>query len=899
MTRARRARTEPEATSGQVGGAPDKQTESREPTDEERHVYALLVERLTLCDADRAELKTRRGLFDVTIDTCRFKSGGIAARRALDALRGHVDDETLVSSGLYVRQEVGGETRPAEPNPALTSGGGLIPYFDDNGACLSVQRHKGRDGAGYWLAGKRVEIYLPQISVSDRKTLYLAEGPYKAAALAQLGYFAVAVPGITAFIGGNFPRLVQWIGRHGTPSVVVVFDSEDKRERIADPFRRHDTPFYAWQTAHLLTRENIPAKIATLPLDWDTDRRKVDPDSALASGRVRGDFDAVFQRAVMPTDYFRSPNAVLDDEARNVLAAKLVNALVGVGSRRYRLTLRNDEEHRAGRVTHEIQDAEGNVKTTAVAHAPLWIAGFAEGIETPRRYVRLAFVTYRDGRPELETRFVERGAALNARLLVELANFGVPVDSSGVAVAVSYLSALDAAISPYLPTERLSTRNGWHTLDGERVFVLGDDSLAREDVHVLARLHADGNEAGKVVSALTTAGTLDDWRDLARPVRSASNEARFVLAAAFAAPLLDVCGTRSFLTHIYGGTGVGKTAMLKLAASVFGDPDELVTTLWTTLVGIERKAAHFCDLPTVFDELQASTLTDEQRKTLAYLLAQGVGKVRGRRDGGLQETARWRTVALTSGEQPLTTADDLGGQGSRAIEVYITDREGARLPDDLAREVHQAVGTLHGHAGRVFLSRLLAEDADELRRQYRAAVAQIDEKVKLTRKSVLDALGVVWLADHLSSRWVFGEQGTDSLALVKSIAGAMDRSLDYGTRALDWVRSWVYEQANHFGKFQQNTTTDGTFYAAPERERFGVHCENGDLWILPTALQRALKDGRLDERRVLHDWNERGWIETNPNERDLKPKKRLPEPDGRTHPTRVVVMLAAALAGEG
>lgn len=898
---ARRGRTKPEAADDEARGGgtrepTEQHAESREPTDEERRAYGLLVERLTLTGTDRAELKTKRGLSDATINTCLFKSGGVAARRALDALRGHVDDETLISSGLYVRQEVGGEQR-ASPNPALASDAGLIPYLDDDGNCLIIQRHKARNGAVYWLKGKRVELYLPRIPVSDRKTLYLVEGPYKAAALAQLGYFAAALLGISTFIGDNFPRLVQWIQRHGTPSVVVVWDAEDKRERIGDPFRRHDTPFYAWLTAHRLERENIPARIATLPLDWDADRRKVDPDSALASGKTRDDFDAVFQRAATPGEYFRSLDSALDDEARNVLTARLVNALIGFGSRRYHLTLPDEEEHRSGRVTFHVEDAEGSVKTTTVAHAPLWIAGFAEGVETPRRYVRLAYVVYRNGRPELETRSVERGAALNARLLVELSHFGVPVDSSGVAGVVSYLSALDAAISPYLPTERLSTRNGWHTLGGERVFILGNESLAREGVNVRARLQTDGGEAAKIVSALTTAGTFDDWRDLARRVRGASNEARFALSAAFAAPLLNLCETRSFGVHVYGLTGTGKTAMLRLAASAFGDPDELVTTLWTTLVGVERKAAHFCDLPVVFDELQASTLNDEQRKTLAYLLASGVGKVRGRRDGGLQDTARWRTVALTSGEQALTTSDDLGGQSGRVIEIYVSDA--ARLPDDLAREVHQAGGALHGHAGRAFIARLLSENAEELRRRHRKAVAAIDETISLTRKSVLDALGVVALADELAARWLFGETGTASLALVKSIADAMDRTLDYGVRALDWVRSWAYEHADYFGRFQQNTTSDGAFYVVPVRERFGVHCESGDLWILPTAFQRALDEGGFHERRVLRDWHERDWIETDPNGRDLKPKKRVPEANGHTQSTRVVVIKVSALGNEG
>ena len=127
----------------------------REPTDAEREVYAQFVDRLILSDTDRVELKEKRGLTDATIDACRFSSGGEIARRALDRLRGHVDEDVLVSSGLFERREVGG-TGTAEPNRALISGTGIIPYFDDNERCIGIKRHKGPNDNGYWLVGKRV-----------------------------------------------------------------------------------------------------------------------------------------------------------------------------------------------------------------------------------------------------------------------------------------------------------------------------------------------------------------------------------------------------------------------------------------------------------------------------------------------------------------------------------------------------------------------------------------------------------------------------------------------------------------------------------------------------------------------------------------------------------------------
>lgn len=878
----------------------ERPPEPREATATECGAYARFVELLTLSDSDRAELRRKRGFTDATIDACRFKSGGDVARRALIALREHVNEETIVSSGLFARREVGG-TGSAEPNPALTSGAGIIPYFDDSGRCVGIKRHKGCNDAGYWLAGKRVELYVPSIRASNQRTLYVTEGEYKAAALAQLGFFAIAVPGITAFSGKNFERLVDWIRRHGTPSVVIVFDTEDKRERIEDIFKRYDTAYYAWLVAHQLVRLDIETRIATLPLDWDAKRQKVDPDSVLAAGKQHGDFEAVFQRAVPPSEYLRSTDAALDDDAKNVLTAKMVNALIGFGSPCYRLTLPDDSEQRTGCVNRLVKDADDNTKTTPVAHAPMWIAGIGESVETQQRYVRLAYVCYRHGHPRLETRFVARGELMNSRRLVELSDYGVPVDSSGISGSVSYLSALDSAISPYLTTERLSIHNGWHDLDSERVFILGDCSFAREGITSPAGLHVAGGESAKVCAALTTSGSFEEWRELARRVRDASVEARFVLSAGFAAPLLDICRTRSFGVHVYGGTGHGKTPMLKLAASVWGDTNALVATLHTTIVGIERTAALYCDLPVVFDELQASILGKEQRGMLAYLIAQGTGKTRGKANGGLQETARWRTVALTSGEQSLTTEDDFGGQQSRVIEVYVRDDEGRRLPNDLAREVHQTVNRLHGHAGREFLLRILKEDPDALRKRHRTLANKIAEHVPSTRHSVLDALGIVALADILAGKWLFPPSPeTDTLDLIAGIAHDLAGTRDYGDHAIEWIQSWTTSHANLFGEFRETSLGGKSEYSHPDRDFAGVRCINGDLWILPNVFRKALEEGDLDERRVLKDWHERGWIETTPNEKHLKPVKYVPlssaTVDGRprTQRQRVVAIRKAA-----
>jgi len=76
---------------------------------------------------------------------------------------------------------------------------------------------------------------------------------------------------------------------------------------------------------------------------------------------------------------------------------------------------------------------------------------------------------------------------------------------------------------------------------------------------------------------------------------------RFCLAASFAAPLLRLTCTRGFIVYLWGSSGVGKTACLWAALSVWGDPEKLIASFNGTRVGFERLATFFNDMPLGID----------------------------------------------------------------------------------------------------------------------------------------------------------------------------------------------------------------------------------------------------------------------------------------------------------
>ena len=870
---------------------PTPATENAALPDTPPALLNTLLDAIRLDDSDRRSLRSRRGLTDESIDALKFRSGGDPVRHALLGIRdgGQWPAAQLLDSGLFV----GGDEAVA-PNPIYLKPNILIPYLDERDDCIAVRPHKNGP------KGHPVRIYAPGFaSMPMSRDVVMVEGEFGAAALRQVGFRAISVPGVSSFAGKNFPRLVAWLRARDVRELVVLFDREDKADPAksgykSDTLKRYDTEYWAWRVAHDLGRHDIDARIGTFPLEWDSNAAKVDADSALAAGKSWEQYLGVVRAGATPSEYLRMRHHT--DEARRVLSLKMANHLL-LDKRR----VVDDETYERGyriraagvcREDFEERPKVGIRRKTPVrvSHAPIWLSGHGFDVETRSHYVELSYVRAQDGVSVMESELVERGAAMSARRLVEYAGVGLPVSSSSSSRLVEYLGALEATMAPHLPTARFTDRNGWHRPDGDRQYVLAAENIAPSDRpprHPVRQYPRSHSEEKAILDGICRRGTERAWIELAAEAREASDLARFLLAAGFAAPLLYPVGARSFGGHIYGDSGGGKTAVAKLVSSIFGDPSRLIGSLFTTLVGVERRAALFCDLPIVLDELQMNA-DPKMRRTLAYLIAQEAGKTRGAKEGGLQHTPRWRVVSFTTGEEPLTTLDDFGGQAARVLEL-----SGRPIPDDAtARRIHELTRERHGHGGRIFVHALVDLDPEELRELLAVAVARLRRHMPDTRPATVTALATVCLADALASEWVFGasESRDDlldaSLTMGRDLWERQPANTPYGPRALDWARSWLVSNRRRFAR--EAEIGAGTRDIPTEREVWGKIAADGSVYILHNVWDVEVEKAGYNPTRVLQDWRDRGWIVT--DGRNLKPKRAI---EGRT--ARVVCVKPDAI----
>lgn len=378
-----------------------------------------------------------------------------------------------------------------------------------------------------------------------------------------------------------------------------------------------------------------------------------------------------------------------------------------------------------------------------------------------------------------ETCIVDKKTIASATSIVSLADYGIAVTSENARELVQYLHDVEYLNYTRIPTSHSITRLGWIKDKGFSPYIKD--------------LSYDGESSFlQMFEAVSKKGSSDTWLDLAKEIRTSGNiPTKIMLAASFASALVEPLGCLPFFVHLWGGTETGKTVGLMLATSVWADPEmgKFCKTFNATAVSQELTAGFVNSLPLIMDELQL----EKERKSfdkMIYQLAEGVGRSRGMKTGGLQKVQTWRNCILTTGEQPMTSDISGGGAMNRIIEINCED---TKLFKDPVR-VSAVVKENYGHAGEAFIS-LLTDEIIELAREvyndnYSALLKDSTEKQAMAGALVL-------VADQITSSLIFKdgkELKTDDIS--QFLLNKDD--VNVNRHALEWLRGWLVQNSSKF-----------------------------------------------------------------------------------------------------
>jgi putative DNA primase/helicase len=221
-----------------------------------------------------------------------------------------------------------------------------------------------------------------------------------------------------------------------------------------------------------------------------------------------------------------------------------------------------------------------------------------------------------------------------------------------------YLTELGQGIQT---TYTITDKTGW--VDGSFVLenrTYGDQSLRFRDVEPV-------ND-----SAYELRGTLESWRSEVAALCEGNSRLIFSMGVELAASLASIVEVDSGGFHLYGVTSTGKTTVLKVAASVSSIPSKGIKLWRATANGLEGIATAHNHLSLKLDEIGQAEPRDVGQS--AYMLANGQGKTRARRNGEAIPAKQWNTLFLSSGEVPLT-------QYLKAAGIAVKGGQEIRMPD--------------------------------------------------------------------------------------------------------------------------------------------------------------------------------------------------------------------------
>lgn len=492
----------------------------------------------------------------------------------------------------------------------------------------------------------------------------------------------------------------------------------------------------------------------------------------------------------------------------------------------------------------------------------LWIAGLIRH-ENGDEDLRVAWL---DGTSR-RTATLSGRAMSDPYKLVDLATKGFPIVESSLRPYSRWLHAFYQTNKAWLPVVEQTGRLGWH---GRR-FVWPDEIMSPPDAPSTRRLvfHPRDENAARIAAAIRTRrGSLDGWAAAIRPVYETYPHVAVGVAMSFGSLLLGPLGlTESVVLDLHDEQGSGKTSLMRLCASAFGETDgedRLVTSWGSTMFGLEMRAGTLGSLPLFLDE------TRERRRNVelapyVYMLANGHGADRGATPGA-PERLSWKLATVSTGEASLTEyVAEAGGALGRILPLPgMPFGEKSPKQKRMVAAVVQAVSRNCGWAARDFVRRLIAGEFgsfEALRADYDRRLDALLERGYESR--LAGSVALVELTGDLLHR-AFSLRMPDLTALWFRVRNTSGKPGDERA-ALDALASIVAEQRHRiYGLVDDDDDT-----TRPWGDELGVYRE-GKLALHPNKVRQLLAALKFDFPAAIRAWDRRGLLDR--DGRNIGPK---------------------------
>ena len=324
------------------------------------------------------------------------------------------------------------------------------------------------------------------------------------------------------------------------------------------------------------------------------------------------------------------------------------------------------------------------------------------------------------------------------------------------------------------------------------------------------------------------------------------------LGNALLAPLIRPLNLQNAQIHIEAPNNSGKSALLKFAASIYGNPTELLKTFAASPKNRIAVAAASNDLPSFFDELE--TLGGKQAEStlssMIYEFAEGVANQANKRDGTAREPVKFKGTRLSTAERAILKSHDQRGAYKRLVQLKVF----LLFPDDFGSELHFFAENNFGHFGKHWTD-YITQRLQDILRAFAAAIKAFPNSgfsdsngnfrpVEPTHlKSVVASLLAFYLFEiscNLKSEFNTNAFLADVIEILSLLPTPAE--LDDSTRALADLQSFVAAHRKFFEfDLKDNSAAGFTPINSVAFESFGKIFPNGEVAFYPTALKKILE----------------------------------------------------------
>ena len=418
------------------------------------------------------------------------------------------------------------------------------------------------------------------------------------------------------------------------------------------------------------------------------------------------------------------------------------------------------------------------IKSLVCAH-PIIPIKRLKNLETNEEQIVIA---YKRDSDKWQTVTVPKVDIVSPRTIINLAKFGIQVDSETAKNLIIYLRDIEMYNKDKIRIGYSTGKLGWHK---NNLFIPYDKSIKFDGENKFKTLFESINEHRGDYSA---------WVDLMIELRQKKvKEAKIALAASFASVLIQPLGALPFIVDFYGQTGGGKTVTINVAASVWGNPEAgaYVGNFRSTDVGLETRSDMLNNLPLILDDSNnASKFIKDNYETLIYNLCSGKGKARSNKELGAMKENTWKNVTICNGERPIADFADSGGAINRILEVECLED----IYSDPVK-VNETVMKNYGHAGIVFIDHLKSKKVENLKKRKESIEKELDS-CNVTAKQKM-AASILLLADKLATECIFMDDCALKVEDIKDILAEKTR-VSEGQRCYEYLLEVIETNSAHF-----------------------------------------------------------------------------------------------------